>query len=154
MSCDDTRNEGLPKFFYGWTVLMQLPKLSAHISCCMYVMVWSAGLAEPFFCTQSKLDSDALVQGLSRIGEACESVILEVRGVATRGGKGRFLSPARTRSIAFCNAGGSTFSSWSDIIWPSFRAAPRIRHSAFASRSALASDITALADPSEGGLIV
>lgn len=39
-----------------------------------------------------------------------------------------------------------------EIIWPSFRAAPRIRHSALAKRSAFASDIIAFAAPSAGGL--
>ena len=36
-------------------------------------------------------------------------------------------------------AGGSTFSSWMDSIWPSFRAAPRMRQSASASLSAFCS---------------
>lgn len=39
-----------------------------------------------------------------------------------------------------------------EIIWPNFRAAPRIRHNALAKRSAFASDIIAFAAPSAGGL--
>ena len=48
-------------------------------------------------------------------------------------------APSRTRSSARATAGGITDSSCMESICPSFSAAPRMRHSATASRSALAS---------------
>ena len=59
-------------------------------------------------------------------------------------------APSRTRSSARAIAGGTTDSSWMDSICPSFSAAPRMRHSATARRSALASVRKTLSPTSEG----
>ena len=59
-------------------------------------------------------------------------------------------APSRTRSSARAIAGGTTDSSWMDSICPSFNAAPRMRHSATARRSALASVRKTLSPTSEG----
>jgi len=61
--------------------------------------------------------------------------VLDTRPRALSGRPGPWRGQARARPTC----GGSTFSSWMLSIWPSLSAAPRMRHSASASRSALAS---------------